>query len=182
MKKRTRHTLLVVTLLLGLGSCGTSAFIFDDLVHSYRNCADGWDSPSIGRQGACSHHGGVVTRTVDNRTVPQKVLTYSLIAFGSLSLLIAFALRASEDFPPAIPIEFERASYAPLNCIRWVNGHRGRNGNLAGIRLRITTRPLASCLSLTETRSENYCEESNVSCSEYMHSHRISNSPSKRDI
>jgi hypothetical protein len=22
-------------------------------------CADGWDSPSIGRQGACSHHGGV---------------------------------------------------------------------------------------------------------------------------
>ena len=23
-------------------------------------CADGWNSPSIGRQGACSHHGGVV--------------------------------------------------------------------------------------------------------------------------
>jgi hypothetical protein len=22
-------------------------------------CRDGWDSPSIGRQGACSHHGGV---------------------------------------------------------------------------------------------------------------------------
>lgn len=22
-------------------------------------CADGWRSPSIGRQGACSHHGGV---------------------------------------------------------------------------------------------------------------------------
>ena len=110
MKKRTRHTLFVVTLLLGLGSCGTSTFIFDDLVRSYRTCADGWDSPSIGRQGACSHHGGVVTRTIDNRTVPQKVLTYSLIAFGSLSLLIAMALRASENFTPAIPIEGERAS------------------------------------------------------------------------
>lgn len=24
-------------------------------------CADGWRSPSIGEQGACSHHGGVVT-------------------------------------------------------------------------------------------------------------------------
>jgi hypothetical protein len=24
-------------------------------------CADGWDSPSIGKRGACSHHGGVVT-------------------------------------------------------------------------------------------------------------------------
>ncbi|MEJ8662324.1 hypothetical protein [Streptomyces sp. MS1.AVA.4] len=23
-------------------------------------CADGWDSPSIGRRGACSHHGGVI--------------------------------------------------------------------------------------------------------------------------
>jgi len=110
MKKRTRHILLVVTLLLGLGSCGTSTFIFDDLVHSYRTCADGWDSPSIGRRGACSHHGGVVTRTIDNRTMPQKVLTYSLIAFGSISLLIALGLRASEDFHPAILIEGERAN------------------------------------------------------------------------
>lgn len=27
-----------------------------------RTCADGWNSPSIGKQGACSHHGGVVTK------------------------------------------------------------------------------------------------------------------------
>lgn len=26
-----------------------------------QRCSDGWASPSIGRQGACSHHGGVVT-------------------------------------------------------------------------------------------------------------------------
>lgn len=25
-------------------------------------CSDGWASPSIGRQGACSHHGGVSNR------------------------------------------------------------------------------------------------------------------------
>jgi hypothetical protein len=28
--------------------------------HHYLQCADGWPSTSIGRQGACSHHGGVV--------------------------------------------------------------------------------------------------------------------------
>lgn len=28
---------------------------------TYQLCADGWNSPSIGKQGACSHHGGVVT-------------------------------------------------------------------------------------------------------------------------
>lgn len=30
-------------------------------VGTYRGCADGWLSTSIGRQGACSHHGGVKT-------------------------------------------------------------------------------------------------------------------------
>jgi hypothetical protein len=29
---------------------------------TFRTCAAGWKSGSIGRQGACSHHGGVVTR------------------------------------------------------------------------------------------------------------------------
>jgi hypothetical protein len=27
---------------------------------AYAQCADGWNSPLIGRSGACSHHGGVV--------------------------------------------------------------------------------------------------------------------------
>ncbi len=27
----------------------------------YLRCADGWDSPSIGKRGACSHHGGVTS-------------------------------------------------------------------------------------------------------------------------
>ncbi|MER6230673.1 hypothetical protein ABT169_16210 [Streptomyces sp. NPDC001616] len=30
-------------------------------VATVRQCADGWPSPSIGRRGACSHHGGVIT-------------------------------------------------------------------------------------------------------------------------
>ena len=32
--------------------------------HSWQECSDGWGSSSIGRRGACSHHGGVVWRTI----------------------------------------------------------------------------------------------------------------------
>ncbi|MEV8625267.1 hypothetical protein [Streptomyces sp. NPDC051079] len=31
-----------------------------------RGCQDGWPSPSIGKRGACSHHGGVVTYYVSS--------------------------------------------------------------------------------------------------------------------
>lgn len=37
------------------------AGIFFIGIGTYRGCADGWLSTSIGRQGACSHHGGVET-------------------------------------------------------------------------------------------------------------------------
>lgn len=33
----------------------------------WRECSDGWGSPSIGRRGACSHHGGVVWRTIERK-------------------------------------------------------------------------------------------------------------------
>ena len=32
-----------------------------------QHCADGWQSPSIGRQGACSNHGGVVSGFNENQ-------------------------------------------------------------------------------------------------------------------
>lgn len=35
--------------------------------HSWQECSDGWDSQSIGRRGACSHHGGVVWRTIQRK-------------------------------------------------------------------------------------------------------------------
>ncbi|MGE8281351.1 MAG: hypothetical protein ACN6O2_13050 [Stenotrophomonas sp.] len=38
---------------------------------SYRTCRDGWGSPSIGRRGACSHHGGVVRRWIQRRETYQ---------------------------------------------------------------------------------------------------------------
>jgi prolipoprotein diacylglyceryltransferase len=42
------------------------------LIEVARACADGWTSQSIGLMGACSHHGGVVTRQLDKRTTEQK--------------------------------------------------------------------------------------------------------------
>lgn len=44
---------LVVAIAVSVGSCSTL------MPARKARCADGWGSPSIGRQGACSHHGGV---------------------------------------------------------------------------------------------------------------------------
>src|SRR4030095_8895708 len=48
-------------------------------------CRDGWNSPSIGRQGACSHHGGVEGHEVLNvfvfgLSVAAGVFTSSLLS------------------------------------------------------------------------------------------------------
>ena len=38
---------------------GLSVFVFSICIKPEATCHDGWKSPSIGKQGACSHHGGV---------------------------------------------------------------------------------------------------------------------------
>src|SRR5262245_9638961 len=52
-----------------------------------RSCADGWMSRSIGRQGACSHHGGVVV----NRSLGTIVAAFGLA--GGIILLARFPGR-----------------------------------------------------------------------------------------
>lgn len=44
-------------------SSGTPSATYKPVHWTYQGyeCADGWPSDSIGRQGACSHHGGVVS-------------------------------------------------------------------------------------------------------------------------
>ncbi|WP_313497656.1 hypothetical protein [Pseudoxanthomonas mexicana] len=37
------------------------------VTREWQECSDGWKSRSIGRRGACSHHGGVVWRTLQRR-------------------------------------------------------------------------------------------------------------------
>jgi hypothetical protein len=54
-------------------------------------CADGWNSPSIGKQGACSWHGGVVYPShlehVDHPATPD--------VFGPTVLVFGDAIRRS---------------------------------------------------------------------------------------
>jgi hypothetical protein len=56
--------LCFILLIQGCGSFGKSS----------GNCNDGWTSPSIGKQGACSHHGGV-KKSVDSPTEEQPTPT-----------------------------------------------------------------------------------------------------------
>jgi len=58
-----------------------SAVLLHFLIGPPTTCNDGWHSPSIGRQGACSWHGGV------NNT-PQSLGFFASVLLG----LIAFAL------------------------------------------------------------------------------------------
>jgi len=53
-------------------------FMISDL-----QCIDGWSSSSIGRQGACSHHGGVVSVS-DIPIFPTSVVV-SLVVFAIVS-------------------------------------------------------------------------------------------------
>ena len=87
-RKKLLGIATILTLLAGLGSCNVASQISAGRVYSYAECADGWKSPSIGIQGACSHHGGVVIRNVDNRTNTQKTAYIGLDIFGVLCLLL----------------------------------------------------------------------------------------------
>lgn len=92
MKGKKRLIIMILALVAGLGSCQGASSVSGDLVYSYRECADGWQSPSIGSQGACSHHGGVVTRTIDRRTNGRKFLCFGLDVFGVICLFVTLVL------------------------------------------------------------------------------------------
>ena len=51
-----------------------------------RRCADSWNSPSIGRSGACSHHGGVSGSTfyLNSISGPAEVVSGGGLALGFL--------------------------------------------------------------------------------------------------
>lgn len=63
------------------------------------HCADGWGSSSIGKQGACSHHGGVVYPG-DWRILPAVGISI-LAGLGMYSVVAKKAVPpASSDYPP----------------------------------------------------------------------------------
>jgi len=69
-KKVKFSVILIASLLVGL---------FIKSIGMYSGCADGWMSTNIGKQGACSHHGGVVSY---------------VNAFGTISLVVSVLLFA----------------------------------------------------------------------------------------
>mgnify|MGYP005849765055 CR=1 FL=1 len=60
---------------------------------TYRACSDGWVSHSIGKQGACSWHGGVVTRLTDFGWI---ALVASLVIIGIAFLYVLYKEKKEE--------------------------------------------------------------------------------------
>lgn len=127
-----------VALLITIGSCTGSFAISDGLVSSYRACADGWPSHSIGIQGACSHHGGVVTRKVDKRTDTQRYACYALNAASIVGLLTALILWSGGPPPTKHYAPQSLAATPPVGtpvcprCSRYMVRRRARRGPHAG--------------------------------------------------
>lgn len=126
-----------LALFVGIGSCTGSSAISNATMYSYRACADGWPSHSIGIQGACSHHGGVVTRKIDKRTDVQRYACYALNAasiigwIAGLSLLVGlFETKdcVSQSVHVTPPVDTPRCP----RCSRPMIRRRARRGPYAG--------------------------------------------------
>jgi len=125
MKKKTRHVIFFIALAVGFGSCQTAVEINNVYTYTKKECADGWNSPSIGQQGACSHHGGVVTLLVDQRSDWLRNFVRSLKVICSVSFVLALFLGLTWDKDLIQTIEIEGTeACVPLTIAgesRWVN-------------------------------------------------------------
>lgn len=54
-------------------------------IGTYTGCADGWTSTNIGKKGACSHHGGVITYL--------NVYGFTIMAICTILLIILLLIR-----------------------------------------------------------------------------------------
>lgn len=76
-------------ILAAIAGCAVSIVIisvFGGSNHgSQRTCVDGWRSPSIGIQGACSHHGGVKKKEQDGSLLWLGAIFAGMFTFGVLS-------------------------------------------------------------------------------------------------
>ena len=78
--------------IIGIAVCTfVSVVIFAEDIYR-TSCSDGWHSPSIGKRGACSWHGGVVTRLTDYGII---VLVISIIWLIILCIIIDRRNKAS---------------------------------------------------------------------------------------
>ena len=65
---------------------GIAIAIFFVLIQGPARCNDGWPSPSIGKQGACSHHGGVASSLLPFELALSAVLGWAAAALRNRPL------------------------------------------------------------------------------------------------
>lgn len=111
LSRKARKFIFYSALTISLGAYFVSDAINKKHTYYCAECADGWPSPSIGQRGACSHHGGVVSRFVDNRTPLLRGLVWTLnglCGVGAVALLVLFLKSDSEWLKP-LEIKGEKA-------------------------------------------------------------------------
>lgn len=96
---------------------------------TYQSCADGWRSGSIGKQGACSWHGGVVTRLNE---FGWTVLIISLIFLVCAYAVVSYRAK-HEDTSSQISSDLTKSvtQNCPL-CGSRMRKKQGRYGEFLG--------------------------------------------------
>jgi len=79
--------------------------ILGNILFGYTGCRDGWSSPSIGTQGACSHHGGV-TSNFGLIFIIVGAISFRLYSFVNSRYRVYGNIVVSDKFPPH-PLEEE---------------------------------------------------------------------------
>src|SRR6266496_3768653 len=92
---------IVAAFVMGLASCSASDVVVKGLGPPDWACADGWLSHSIGIQGACSHHGGVVNKNAPKPNFLRDFLSGALDIFGVLCFGIALLGVFTPDQGPS---------------------------------------------------------------------------------
>jgi hypothetical protein len=90
---------------------GAAAWLLAAILVGPASCRDGWSSPSIGRSGACSHHGGVAT---------SSTILFGLIAgFAAYFVAKTAGQRGTDAAGVISPIGKDRRS--PPDLAEWGN-------------------------------------------------------------
>src|SRR5438093_10276999 len=95
---------------------GIGVFIGGQTLVPAAVCSDGWASPSIGRQGACSHHGGVSGASG---------LIGTLVFFASIWAGVSVANKLDPDPKPPTRSD-NQAHRRPPAQKRWYTDKNGR--------------------------------------------------------
>lgn len=100
--------------LILLAAFTVTRLLIGDFFFETPVCVDGWGSPSIGIQGACSHHGGVQGQPATAFVISMIAAIGLLVAFRYRQIRDAFAskpAKATVDAPPVKAKEPETAAY-----------------------------------------------------------------------